>query len=279
MGSSLKKSSIFDVIRPLPRRPIKPAGSKYGTVANTTLEDSGIELRTLRNHIPCMVHVVQLALGAFMSSPSAKGRTNDWEAHEHDQQLGKNQSTVIGKSKRLRNEGNARINQALAMRPGLAQIIEKVGISSNFERPRTDLHIAANPCCIDYTDTWWLKRNHCQSIRRSTNCSTTYYGCDISNDPSFCQKHPGVLDGSDSSDGTSYPLTVNYTLPVAQAMGHVAYLPPSPFGEVYAPSERRMCYTLRRGCSYAVAIHTKPGDVNAFLRPIATCHTLIYVSL
>jgi hypothetical protein len=39
---------------------------------------------------------------------------------------------------------------------------------------------------------------------------------------------------------------------------------------VYAPSERHMCYTLRRGCSYAVAVHTMPGDVYAFPRPIAT---------
>jgi hypothetical protein len=39
---------------------------------------------------------------------------------------------------------------------------------------------------------------------------------------------------------------------------------------VYAPSERHVCYTLRRGCSYAVAIHTTPGDVYASLRLIAT---------
>jgi len=37
----------------------------------------------------------------------------------------------------------------------------------------------------------------------------------ISNDCSFRQKHPGVPDGSDCSDGTSYPLTENYTLPIA----------------------------------------------------------------
>ena len=48
-------------------------------------------------------------------------------------------------------------------------------------------------------------------------------------------------------------------------------------GDIYAPSERHVCYTLRRGCSYAVAVYTKPGDVYAFLRPIATCRTLIYV--
>jgi hypothetical protein len=34
----------------------------------------------------------------------------------------------------------------------------------------------------------------------------------ISNNPSFCQKHPGIPDGSDGSDW-------NYTLPVTQATG------------------------------------------------------------
>jgi len=57
-----------------------------------------------------------------------------------------------------------------------------------------------------------------------------------------------------------------------------AYFPLRPeCGDVYAPSERHVCYTLRIGCSYAVAIYTMPGDVYAFLRPIAPCRTLIYV--
>jgi hypothetical protein len=40
-------------------------------------------------------------------------------------------------------------------------------------------------------------------------------GLDISNKPSFRQEHPGVSDGPDGSDGTSYPLTENHTRPVA----------------------------------------------------------------
>ena len=66
----------------------------------------------------------------------------------------------------------------------------------------------------------------------------------ISNDPSFRQKHPGVPDGSDGSDSTSYPLTENYTL----------HVPPVLFGDVYAQSERHVCYTLRSGRSYAEAV-------------------------
>jgi hypothetical protein len=107
------------------------ASSNYSMTRelHSTLEASGIGWPALRNHIPCMAHVIQLAVGAFMSSLCLKGRTKSWEAHERDQQFGENESIDIGKSQRLRKEGNARINKVSAMRPGLAQIIENVCIS------------------------------------------------------------------------------------------------------------------------------------------------------
>jgi len=76
-----------------------------------------------------MTHVIQLALGAFMSSLGVKGRTKSWEANERDQQFGENERIDIGKSQRLRKEGNARINKVSVMRPGLAKLLEKVHIS------------------------------------------------------------------------------------------------------------------------------------------------------
>jgi len=76
-----------------------------------------------------MARIIQLALGALMSSLGVKGRTKSWEAHERNQQFGGNESIDIGKSQRLRKEGNARINKVSAMRSGLAKIIEKVRIS------------------------------------------------------------------------------------------------------------------------------------------------------
>jgi hypothetical protein len=76
-----------------------------------------------------MAHLIQLALGAFMSSLGVKDRTKFWEAHERDQQFGENEYIDIGKSQRLRKEGNARINKVSAMKPGLAKIIGKVRIS------------------------------------------------------------------------------------------------------------------------------------------------------
>jgi len=144
----------------------------------STLEASEIEWPALRNHIPCMAHVIQLALGAFMSSLGVKGRTKSWEAHERDQQFGENESIDIGKSQWLRKEGNARINKVSAMRPGLANIIEKLCISWDFESPETNLHIAENACCPNYADTWSPKRVHSLSNSQSPHCSTSDYGCE-----------------------------------------------------------------------------------------------------
>jgi hypothetical protein len=95
----------------------------------STLEAAGIQWPALSNHIPCMTHVIQLALGAFMSSLGVKGLSKSWEAYERDQQFGENESIDIGKSQRLGKEGNSRINKVSAMKPGLAKIIEKVHIS------------------------------------------------------------------------------------------------------------------------------------------------------
>jgi len=145
----------------------------------STLEASGIEWPALRNHIPCMAHVIQLALGAFMSSLSVKGHTKSWEAHERNQQFGDNESIDIGKSQRLRKEGNGRINKVSAMKPGLAKIIEKVRISWYFGSPEIDHHIAENACSIDYADTWSSKQVHWLSKSQSLHRRTSDYGCEV----------------------------------------------------------------------------------------------------
>jgi len=76
-----------------------------------------------------MAHVIQLALGAFLTSLIVKGRTKSWEIHGRDQHFGENECMDIGKSQRLQKEGNARINMVSAMGPVFAMIIEKVRIS------------------------------------------------------------------------------------------------------------------------------------------------------
>ena len=76
--------------------------------------------------------------------------------------------------------------------------------------------------------TGWNEKGSNSETRKeekSMDCKRAFAGkveAIISNNSSFRQKHPGVPDGSDGSDGTSYPLTENYTLPVAQATGRVA---------------------------------------------------------
>jgi len=127
----------------------------------------------MTNHIPRMAHVIQLALCASMSNLGVTDYTKSWDAHEHDQQFGENESTNIGKSQRLPREGNARMNKVSVMRPGLAKIIEKVHITSHFERPETNFHIAESALCVDYSDTWSSKRVHRLSKGHRMNSSTT----------------------------------------------------------------------------------------------------------
>jgi len=79
------------------------ASSNYSITKElqSTLDASGILWPAMRNHLPSIAHVIQLALGAFPSSLGVKGLTTSWEAHERDQQFGENESTDIGKSQRL----------------------------------------------------------------------------------------------------------------------------------------------------------------------------------
>jgi len=122
------------------------ASSNYPTTRElqNTIEASGIKWPASKNHIPCMAHVIQRALGTFMRTLGVKGRTKSWEAHERYQQFGENASTDIGKSQRGPKKGNARFNKVSAMGPGLSKITEKVRISTCFESAETDLHIAEN---------------------------------------------------------------------------------------------------------------------------------------
>jgi len=144
----------------------------------STLEASAIQWPALRNHIPCMAHIIQLALGAFMSCLGVKGHTKSWEAHERDQPFGENESIDIGKRQRLWKEGNARINKVSAMKPRFITIIEKVCISWHFGTPEIDLHIAENGCCIDSADAWLSKRVHWHWKSQSLHRCTTDYGCE-----------------------------------------------------------------------------------------------------
>jgi len=78
----------------------------------------------------------------------------------------------------------------------------------------------------------------------------------ISNNSKFRQKHTGVPDGSDGSDGTSYPLTENYTLPVAQATGRVAYVLLY-FAVTFTLHQKDTCVTLFAGAAVMLKLFTQ----------------------
>jgi len=141
----------------------------------STLEVSGIKWPALRNHIPCMAHVTQLALGEFMSSLGVQGLTKFWEAHRDHQQFQETETIDIEKTYSVWREANGRINQVSATRPGLVKTIEKVCISRYFESAETDLRVAKNACCIDYADTWSSKQVHRLSQSQCLHRSTTWY--------------------------------------------------------------------------------------------------------
>ena len=86
------------------------------------LEDESIEWSALQNHLPCMTHVIQLALGAFMESLGVKGRGKSWEESEREK---------IGRDfqghGRKRRPGGVRVERVESLDPGFNKIVEKVG--------------------------------------------------------------------------------------------------------------------------------------------------------
>ena len=147
-----------------------------------------------------------------------------------------------------------------------------------WSQPETEMSCTAGGGDVFYS---WRRRCLVQSQREISwmaGDADVSYGRRwlISNDYSLCLKDPCVPDDSDGSDGTSYPVMENYTLPVAQATGRVAFIPHPICGDVYASSERHVCYILCRGCSFAEALYPTPGDVYALLRPSATFYVSVY---
>jgi hypothetical protein len=116
-----------------------------------------------------MLHDIQHAFGAFRSSLSVQCRKKSWVAYVCNQQFSGDDIIDIGRRQTLQKESNAGINKVLAMRPGLAQITGKVGISNIFASAEPDLHMAENACHLDYVDTWSAKQVHLPSRSQSAN--------------------------------------------------------------------------------------------------------------
>jgi hypothetical protein len=125
---------------------------------HSTLDASGIVWPAIRIHIPCMAHLIQLALSAIINSLRVNGHTKSWESHERNPRFGKNECTDTSNSQRLRKDGNAKINKVSDMQSGLAKIIKNVRFSRHLQSPETDIHITESTGCIDYITIWLRKR-------------------------------------------------------------------------------------------------------------------------
>jgi hypothetical protein len=78
----------------------------------------------------------------------------------------------------LLKESNGRIYEVSAMRSGLAKIIENTSISRKFETTKTNVQMAENACCIDYSATRSSIRVHWLSTIQIVHCRLTYYKCE-----------------------------------------------------------------------------------------------------
>jgi hypothetical protein len=159
----------------------------------------------MSNHIPCTPNIIQLAWGEFISSLVVQGDTESCEVPKNDLEISDNDSTESGKSQTLRYEGKVRFNKVSAMRPGYANIIVKLWHSRHFEWPETDLYIAENARCIEFTDTWsskevhWLSENRSKNFRRSNYCRQVMAEFDtgvVWTRVRFPRKHPRVAQES-----------------------------------------------------------------------------------
>jgi hypothetical protein len=86
-------------------------------------------------------------------------------------------------------------------------------------------------------------------IRKSHLLDESWYvhSVYISTNFSFGYKDPGVPDDSEGFDGTSCTLTENYSLPVAPATGHIAYIPHVPCARnvvTFTHHQNDTCITL-----------------------------------
>jgi len=91
----------------------------------------------------------------------------------------------------------------------------------------------------------------------------------ISNNSSFCQKHPGVPFGANSPDRTSYPQTQEYTLPVAQARGLVVYVTSLLYAQIRAIRTIRVLHSSQWAqlcCSHL------PNAWRCLCHFLAKCH-------
>ena len=97
------------------------ASSNYSMVKElqASLKAMEVEWSAAQNHIPCMAHVIQLALSAFIQSLGVKGRSKSWEDGVCD-------SLMEDRKGKKAKAGSVRVKKIVDMPAGFFKIIEKV---------------------------------------------------------------------------------------------------------------------------------------------------------
>ena len=139
----------------------------------SSLEASGIEWPAWRNHIPCMAHVIQLALGSFISCLAVNGFTRSWEGHERNHQLGENERIYIGKSQRIRQEGHVQMNKMLAIKSVLVKIIWESMYFVIFWKSWNWISYTRE--CVLYWLRWHLLVEMCSVTVKKRHSTSGYY--------------------------------------------------------------------------------------------------------
>ena len=85
------------------------------------LVDCPSEWCASQNHMPCMTHVIQLTLGAFMDLLGVQGRGKSWEDTERDKIAGE----FPGRRSKIKL-GGARVERMNLLPAGFNKIVEKV---------------------------------------------------------------------------------------------------------------------------------------------------------
>ena len=84
-----------------------------------SLKSMEVEWSAAQNHVPCMAHVIQLALSAFMQSLGIKGQSKSWEE-------GVRETLNEDSNGRKGKVGCTRVKKVQDMQVSFSKIIEKV---------------------------------------------------------------------------------------------------------------------------------------------------------
>lgn len=93
------------------------------------LAEESVQWDAAKYHVPCMAHVIQLVLGAFMKSLGVKSREKSWGAAEKDRQFAgedEDMGPPEDNAKKVSKLFNARADRVGAMTKGFNKIVEKV---------------------------------------------------------------------------------------------------------------------------------------------------------